>query len=210
LRNDKLCCGRCIFLKDEELGIGGRGRSATSPVPTKAGASLTTSITPSTATGVNTTTTTSRASSTTLTVDDSASHSRRPSEIPTERKTPTGGAIGSLGDEKKALPSPAGPSKRSADSKKAPKEKIEYKRGELIGKGSFGKVFMGMNAKTGELIAIKQVVIKSTEDNDTAKEIENEISLMHNLRHPHIVTLLETQRYTCTLCYHLPLGPYRC
>lgn len=193
LRNDKLCCGRCIFLKDDELGIG-RSRSATSPPPAKS--SLTTSITPGSGVNITTTSTsTSRASAPAgmaLGLDDSAAtHARRASEAvtPTERKTPSG----SVSDEKKALPSP-GPSKRSADSKKAPKEKIEYKRGELIGKGSFGKVFMGMNAKTGELIAIKQVVIKSTEDNDTAKEIENEISLMHNLRHPHIVTLLETQR----------------
>lgn len=72
--------------------------------------------------------------------------------------------------------------------------KIEWKKGELIGKGSFGKVFMGMNAQTGELIAVKQVVIKTTEDQDQAKEIENEITLMQNLRHRNIVTLLGTQR----------------
>ena len=42
--------------------------------------------------------------------------------------------------------------------------KIEWKKGELIGKGSFGKVFMGMNAATGELIAVKQVRIKTDEE----------------------------------------------
>jgi len=81
-----------------------------------------------------------------------------------------------------------------------PKEKkIEWKKGELIGKGSFGKVYMGMNAATGELIAVKQVRLKTTEEQDQAKEIENEIKLMQDLRHPNIVSLLGTQRTGTTL-----------
>ncbi len=40
---------------------------------------------------------------------------------------------------------------------------IEWKKGELIGKGSFGKVYMGMNIKTGELLAVKQVRLNTSE-----------------------------------------------
>ncbi len=71
---------------------------------------------------------------------------------------------------------------------------IEWKRGDLIGKGSFGKVFMGMNVKNGELLAIKQVNLNTTEDQETAMQIQTEITLMENLRHPNIVSLLGTQR----------------
>ena len=53
---------------------------------------------------------------------------------------------------------------------------------------------MGMDAATGALIAVKQVRIKTTEEQDQAREIENEIKLLQDLRHPNIVTLLGTER----------------
>jgi serine/threonine protein kinase len=34
---------------------------------------------------------------------------------------------------------------------------IRYRKGELIGCGAFGHVYMGMNLDSGELLAIKQV-----------------------------------------------------
>jgi hypothetical protein len=42
------------------------------------------------------------------------------------------------------------------DSEQLNPVKLEWKKGDLIGKGSFGKVYMGMLV-TGELIAVKQV-----------------------------------------------------
>lgn len=71
---------------------------------------------------------------------------------------------------------------------------IEWKKGELIGKGSFGKVYMAMNSATGELIAVKQVRLNTQEEAEQATAIQNEIALMENLRHPNIVGLLGTQR----------------
>jgi serine/threonine protein kinase len=76
----------------------------------------------------------------------------------------------------------------------APLGKIEWKKGELIGKGSFGKVYMAMNSATGELIAVKQVKLSTSEEQEQAIAIQNEIALMENLRHPNIVSLLGTQR----------------
>jgi hypothetical protein len=71
---------------------------------------------------------------------------------------------------------------------------IEWKRGEVIGKGSFGKVYLGMNTKSGEMIAVKQIQLNSAEDVEAAAQIQTEVTLMENLRHPNIVTLLGTQR----------------
>jgi len=75
-----------------------------------------------------------------------------------------------------------------------PGQKIEWRKGELIGKGSFGKVYMGMNAATGELIAVKQVRLNTTEDHEEAKAIQSEITLMENQRHRNIVSLLGTEK----------------
>ena len=47
-----------------------------------------------------------------------------------------------------------------ADSTKRKKEDgppIRWRKGELIGCGAFGRVYMGMNLDSGELLAVKQV-----------------------------------------------------
>lgn len=36
---------------------------------------------------------------------------------------------------------------------------IRWRKGELIGCGAFGRVYMGMNLDSGELLAVKQVNI---------------------------------------------------
>lgn len=36
---------------------------------------------------------------------------------------------------------------------------MRWQRGELIGAGAFGRVYIGMNEDTGELLAVKQVMI---------------------------------------------------
>lgn len=70
---------------------------------------------------------------------------------------------------------------------------MEWRKGQLIGSGAFGKVYMAMNAATGELIAVKQVRL-ANHDLQDANTIESEIKLLETLRHPNIVSLLGTQR----------------
>lgn len=36
---------------------------------------------------------------------------------------------------------------------------IQWRKGELIGCGAFGQVYMGMNLDSGELLAVKQVLL---------------------------------------------------
>lgn len=40
---------------------------------------------------------------------------------------------------------------------------IRWRRGELIGCGAFGRVYMGMNLDSGELLAVKQVFVRLPE-----------------------------------------------
>ena len=43
------------------------------------------------------------------------------------------------------------------DSWEAPKAPLRWTRGELIGSGAYGKVYIGLNQETGQLLAVKQV-----------------------------------------------------
>lgn len=79
-------------------------------------------------------------------------------------------------------------------------DKNNWMKGDLIGEGSFGSVYLALHAVTGELMAVKQVelpnVAKGTEgDKKTALMItalKQEIELLQGLRHPHIVQYLGT------------------
>ncbi|CAM8914753.1 unnamed protein product [Rhodiola kirilowii] len=73
---------------------------------------------------------------------------------------------------------------------------IRWRKGELIGSGAFGRVYMGMNLDSGELLAVKQVLIAATKEKAQAhmKELEEEVKLLKNLSHPNIVRYLGTVR----------------
>ncbi|TMW58911.1 hypothetical protein Poli38472_007056 [Pythium oligandrum] len=74
---------------------------------------------------------------------------------------------------------------------------VNWKRGELIGEGTFGRVYKGMNKETGELYAVKEIEIRSAADTDQMKQLQKlgeEIALMHNLSHKHIVRYKGSQR----------------
>ena len=51
-------------------------------------------------------------------------------------------------------------------------------RAGLIGSGGFGKVYLGMNLDTGELIAVKQIPVDQT--NSTRREVTNLFILFIN------------------------------
>ncbi|KAI9280661.1 hypothetical protein BY458DRAFT_499972 [Sporodiniella umbellata] len=76
-------------------------------------------------------------------------------------------------------------------------KKLQWIRGELIGKGSFGRVYHALNVEAGEWIAVKQVDIPNTKSdyaNPQLKEIKDglfrEISLLEDLDNEYIVQYL--------------------
>lgn len=79
-------------------------------------------------------------------------------------------------------------------------DKHNWMRGDLIGEGSFGSVYLALHAVTGELMAVKQVelpnVAKGTEGDKKKQNmitaLKQEIDLLQGLRHPHIVQYLGT------------------
>ena len=74
-------------------------------------------------------------------------------------------------------------------------------RGQLIGKGSYGRVYLGINLTTGDLLAVKQVEVNQKaagQDKDKMKEmvaaLDQEIDTMQHLEHSNIVQYLGCER----------------
>ncbi|OEL13278.1 Mitogen-activated protein kinase kinase kinase YODA [Dichanthelium oligosanthes] len=64
-----------------------------------------------------------------------------------------------------------------------------WKKGKLIGRGTFGHVYVGFNSDSGEMCAMKEVTLflDDPKSKESAKQLGQEISLLSRLRHPNIV-----------------------
>ncbi|KAJ3226664.1 hypothetical protein HK099_004408 [Clydaea vesicula] len=65
-----------------------------------------------------------------------------------------------------------------------------WEQGKMIGQGAFGKVFLGINLDTGELLAVKQVIIGDENDSQKKKRedaLRGELELLKELEHEYIV-----------------------
>lgn len=78
---------------------------------------------------------------------------------------------------------------------------FKWMRGQLIGKGTFGRVYLGMNTTTGELLAVKQVEVNPKAANtdpakirEMVKALDLEIDTMQHLDHVNIVQYLGCER----------------
>ncbi|KAL9106945.1 MAG: hypothetical protein Q9227_008068 [Pyrenula ochraceoflavens] len=94
----------------------------------------------------------------------------------------------------------------------APKRQATFKiiRGQLIGKGTYGRVYLGMNATTGEFLAVKQVEVNQKaahNDKDRVKDmvaaLDQEIDTMKDLEHPNIVQYLGCERKEFSISIYL-------
>ncbi|XP_038704973.1 mitogen-activated protein kinase kinase kinase 5-like isoform X2 [Tripterygium wilfordii] len=67
--------------------------------------------------------------------------------------------------------------------------KIEWKKGKLIGRGTFGSVYVAINRETGASCAMKEVDIipDDPKSAECIKQLEQEIRILRHLKHPNIV-----------------------
>ena len=72
-------------------------------------------------------------------------------------------------------------------------KQVKFKKGELLGAGSFGQVFLGLNEDTGELMAVKEVDCSRAGESAIA-DLEAEITVLQQLRHPNIVAYFGVHR----------------
>ncbi|XRB05940.1 mitogen-activated protein kinase kinase kinase [Pycnococcus provasolii] len=91
----------------------------------------------------------------------------------------------------------------------APKMPRRWKKGDAIGSGSFGSVFLGLNSDTGELLAVKEVPVsaKGTKHTEALQQLESEVVLLAKLQHPNIVRYVGTIREEANLYIFLEYVP---
>ncbi|KAE8055375.1 hypothetical protein FH972_012216 [Carpinus fangiana] len=64
-----------------------------------------------------------------------------------------------------------------------------WKKGRLLGRGTFGHVYLGFNSDSGEMCAMKEVTLFSDDakSKESAQQLGQEIALLSHLWHPNIV-----------------------
>ncbi|VAI47697.1 unnamed protein product [Triticum turgidum subsp. durum] len=85
---------------------------------------------------------------------------------------------------------PTSPISRSPGrSENPPSPGPRWKKGKLIGRGTFGHVYAGFNSDRGQMCAMKEVTLFSDDpkSKESAKQLGQEISLLSRLQHPNIV-----------------------
>jgi len=85
----------------------------------------------------------------------------------------------------------------SPDSPSGNPTTFKWVRGELIGKGTYGGVYLALNTATGKMIAVKQIELPQTaSDKSDARQytivqaLKSEIETLRDLDHPNIVQYL--------------------
>ncbi|CUA75626.1 mitogen-activated protein kinase kinase kinase [Rhizoctonia solani] len=96
---------------------------------------------------------------------------------------------------------------------------FKWVKGELIGQGSFGRVYHAMNLTTGELIAVKQIELPKAGSNradsrqiSVVDAVKSESNMLRDLDHPHIVQYLgfeETMDVFSLFMEYVPGGSIR-
>ncbi|XP_006454689.1 hypothetical protein AGABI2DRAFT_62685 [Agaricus bisporus var. bisporus H97] len=91
---------------------------------------------------------------------------------------------------------------------------FKWVRGELLGKGTYGKVYLAMNATTGEMIAVKQVELPQTasdkydsRQHTVVRALKMESETLKHLDHPNIVQYLGFEETTDNLSIFLEYVP---
>ena len=105
----------------------------------------------------------------------------------------------------------------------APMKPRRWTKGDCLGSGSFGTVYLGLNGETGELFAVKEVAMtKRTGEGGEARheeggidasaaeaveQLEQEVELLSRLQHPNIVRYVGISRESRALYIFLEYVP---
>lgn len=89
---------------------------------------------------------------------------------------------------------------------------FKYIRGEVVGKGSYASVYLGLVTKTGEMIAVKQIDLQSTSSFSATRDyfvevFRKETKLRTKLNHENIVQYLGYEENPQSLSIFLEYVP---
>jgi len=80
---------------------------------------------------------------------------------------------------------------------------FKWVRGELIGKGTYGRVYLALNATTGDMMAVKQVDLPGTPSDTRQMTVLQALKLesetLKDLNHPNIVQYLGFEETSANL-----------
>lgn len=105
------------------------------------------------------------------------------------------------------LPLPPGPVLSSPATAKIESLPItsQWQKGKLIGRGSFGSVYVATNRETGALCAMKEVeiLLDDPKSEECMKQLQQEIKVLSQLKHPNIVQYYGSEIIGDTLYIYL-------
>ncbi|KAI3713412.1 hypothetical protein L1987_71989 [Smallanthus sonchifolius] len=80
-----------------------------------------------------------------------------------------------------------------------------WKKGRLLGRGTFGQVYLGFNSEWGQMCAMKEVTLFSDDkrSKESAQQLAQEVALLSRLRHPNIVQYYGSETVDDKLCIYL-------
>lgn len=85
---------------------------------------------------------------------------------------------------------------------------VIWQRGELIGAGSFGNVYSGIDLKSGMKIAVKEVLIGNHKRHiEQIKALQKEVTILSALIHPNIIRYIGTEKLDSGIRIFLELAP---
>ena len=84
----------------------------------------------------------------------------------------------------------------------------KYRVLQVIGEGTYGKVFKAQEKETGRVVAIKKFKQREEEDPHVRKTMMREIRILREYRHVNIVNLLGTCTRDGTPLVVLEFAPY--
>ncbi|PWA89204.1 mitogen-activated protein kinase kinase kinase 3 [Artemisia annua] len=81
----------------------------------------------------------------------------------------------------------------------------KWKKGKLLGRGTFGHVYLGFNSESGQMCGIKEVrvVADDSSSKECLKQLNQEIALLSQLSHPNIVQYYGSEMGEETLSVYL-------
>jgi len=71
-------------------------------------------------------------------------------------------------------------------------QNMTWVRGDVLGQGSLGSVFCALEQSSGQVVAVKEVLVDESDKSEMEFKaaLENEISILKDLKHPSIVSYL--------------------
>ena len=91
----------------------------------------------------------------------------------------------------------------------APSKPRRWTKGDNLGEGSYGSVWLALNGDTGELFALKEVRVGSSDKHrdESIEQLEQEVEVLSRLVHPNIVRYIGITREETALYIFLEYVP---